>query len=61
MSALEATSSPSPSEIIENTVPARRVETEPNTMPKNKPAAPPINGITGKGIAYLLRMIVFIA
>ena len=61
MSALDATSSPRPSEIIEKTVPARRVETEPKMTAKNRPASPPTSGMTGSGMAYLLRTIAFIA
>ncbi len=41
----EATSSPMPSEIIANTVPARLVMTQPTTTAKAMPPMPPISGI----------------
>ena len=53
MNELEETSSPSPSEIMEKTSPARLVETKPNRMPKASPAAPPIRGMTTTGTPSL--------
>jgi len=49
MSEEEATSSATPSEIIANAVPLRRVGTHPRVAAKNKPATPPIKGTSGSG------------
>ncbi len=56
-----ATSSARPSEIMAKTVPARRVESQPKTMPKNRPARPANSGTSGSGIGKPLRAITFIA
>ncbi|CAJ3829248.1 Uncharacterised protein [Burkholderia pseudomallei] len=47
--AAAATSSPIPSVIIANAVPARRVATKPNSAPNAAPAAPPASGTSGSG------------
>src|SRR5258708_6210031 len=44
--AIEATISPTPSEIIANIVPARRVVTPPRISPAARPPSPPISGST---------------
>ena len=44
-----AISSATPSEIIEKTVPARRVENEPNSAAKARPPRPPTSGSRGTG------------
>jgi len=49
------------SEIIAKAVPPRRVETDPNTMPKERPATPPTSGISGSGIGIEYFVTVFIA
>jgi len=41
--------SPTPSEMSAKMVPARRVVTAPNTMPKASPAAAPASGTSGTG------------
>ncbi len=50
MSEEDATSSPMPSEIIANTVPARLVITQPMIIAKTRPPIPPNNGMNGSGI-----------
>ena len=50
MSADEAISSATPSEIIANAVPLRCVETHPSSAAKNNPVRPPTRGTTGSGI-----------
>ena len=58
---LDETSSPMPSEIIEKTSPARRVEMSPNSTPNTSPANPPTRGMTGMDTPSLLWMTAFIA
>ena len=61
ISALEPTSSPSPSEIIAKAVPALRVDTAPKITPKAKPDRPPTSGTSGSGTGSTSRMMVFMA
>ena len=49
MSDDDATSSPMPSEIIANTVPARLVITQPTRIAKARPPMPPTRGMKGSG------------
>ena len=58
ISAEEATSSASPSEIIANAVPERCVITQPIRAAKNSPVAPPISGTSGSGIGHLAPPII---
>ena len=51
----EATSSPIPSEIIANTVPARLVITQPTTTAKPSPPIPPNRGMKEAGSAIYVR------
>ena len=44
-----------------NTVPARRVETDPKMMPNNKPLKPPTSGTSGSGTGSASWITVFIA
>ena len=53
ISAEEATSSATPSEIIAKAVPLRWVETQPSSMANTRPVMPPISGTKGSGIAHL--------
>ncbi len=52
MSELAATISPIPREIIAKVVPALRVITQPEAMPKSSPAAPPASGSSVTGNAH---------
>ena len=61
MNELDETSSPMPSEIMEKTIPARRVETSPNRTPNASPASPPTSGMIGTGTPSLSWMTAFIA
>ncbi len=42
-------------------VPLRFVETQPNSMPKARPASPPMIGMRGSGIGSFAAMTAFIA
>jgi hypothetical protein len=55
ISADEAISSATPSEIIANAVPLRWVETQPSSAAKNNPATPPISGTAAAGSAACWR------
>ena len=61
MNELDETSSPIPSEIMEKTIPALRVETSPNRTPNASPANPPTRGMIGMDTPSLLWMTAFIA
>ena len=61
MLALEATSSARPSEIMAKAVPPRFVDSQPNRMPKPRPAIPPTSGMTGSGTGSPARVTAFIA
>ena len=56
ISADEATSSATPSEIIANAVPLRLVETQPSRTANNSPVRPPTRGTSGSGIGSLLAL-----
>src|SRR3984957_11967082 len=59
INAEEATSSATPSEIIANAVPLRRVDTHPRMAAKKKPASPPIKGTSGSGTGSFIPAIRF--
>ena len=61
ISADEATSSATPSEIIANAVPLRWVETQPSSTANNRPVSPPISGTSGSGIGSLLAPMMLMA
>ena len=61
ISELEATSSPSPSEIMANAVPARRVETDPKMMPNARPLNAPTIGMRNSGTGSRSWITVFMA
>jgi hypothetical protein len=53
--AAAATSSPMPSVIIAKAVPARRVDTKPNSTPHSAPPMPPTNGSSTNGTPMRLN------
>ncbi len=55
----EATSSPTPKEIMANTVPARLEEKLPMMAPKTMPANPPMMGTKGNGMGQPLAATAF--
>ena len=61
ISADEAISSATPSEIIANAVPLRWVETQPSRIANNSPVSPPISGTSGSGIGSLLAPMMLMA
>jgi hypothetical protein len=61
ISADEATSSATPSEIIANAVPLRWVETQPSSTANSNPVSPPISGTSGSGIGSLLAPMILMA
>ena len=56
ISALDATNSAKPSEIMAKAMPPRLVETEPNTTPNSIPPAPPTSGIRTSGTGTMWRI-----
>ena len=61
ISADEAISSATPSEIIAKAVPLRWVETQPSSTANSNPVNPPISGTTGSGIGSLLMPMMLMA
>lgn len=61
ISAIEATSSPTPSVIMANVVPDFLVVTKPSKMAKKAPASPPTMGISTSGMLKLPLLAMFMA